>query len=292
MLARAIRRQLSAAGVELVGTDREVDIGEWGAVRDFMQQGRFSHVINCAAFTQVDDAETHTEQAYRVNATGPKHLAEAAAADGASLLHFSTDYVFDGQASSPYTEGAPCAPTTVYGQSKLEGERNVLATVPPTGTADRQVHIVRTSWLFGDGGNNFVATMLKLMLTRDELRVVRDQIGRPTYTEDLAAAALLINGLLRGKTAHPSGVYHFANSGVTSWWGFSNEILVAANKLGFELKARTIIPVTTQEFPRPAPRPAYSVLDTSQFEAAAGYAPRPWQTTVTEYLHILQNTSS
>jgi dTDP-4-dehydrorhamnose reductase len=290
MLARAIQQQLTKLGIEYIGTDRELDIRDSAAVRDFMRDGSFTHVINCAAFTQVDDAEMQSDLAYEINATGPRHLAEHAASTRASLLHFSTDYVFDGSADSPYKEEAPTGPKGAYGRSKLAGEQHVLASADATQPTTRGVHVVRTSWLFGEGGGNFVATMLKLMASREELRVVTDQVGRPTYTADLAAAALLLAGILPSGTQHANGVYHFANSGVTNWWGFANEILRQAGEFGFPLKTRSILPVSTQEFPRPAPRPAYSVLDTGRFEAIAECAPRPWSTALAEYLANLKSS--
>ncbi len=283
MLAHAVRRRLEAAGVDYAGTDRELDICDSAAVSAFIQAERFTHVVNCAAFTQVDEAETKSDLAHRVNVTGPKHLAEASARSGAHFVHISTDYVFDGEGTSPYTEDAPCAPRSVYGMTKLAGERHVLDTLDavPSST-NRSVQIVRTSWLFGEHGGNFVATMLKLMEQRDELRVVQDQVGRPTYTMDLAAAILLLVGALPGRAPCTSGVYHFANAGSTTWWDFSREILRLGRQLGWDLKTRSIVPVTTGEFPRPAPRPAYSVLDTSRFENAAGYSPRPWPEALAE----------
>lgn len=284
MLARAVLSQLKRANVETIGTDLELDIGDANAVLEFARGNHFSHVVNCAAYTRVDDAEKEVEAAQRVNALGPGNLALAAAQTGASLLHFSTDYVFDGRASKPYTEDMPCAPTSAYGRTKLQGEVLVLATLPNDKVEVRRVYLIRTSWLFGEGGNNFVATMLKLMAQREILRVVDDQFGRPTYTVDLAEAALCLAGILPGTKAADSGTYHFANAGETSWYGFSKGILARSRELGIDLRTHTIEPVSTAEYPRPAPRPAYSVLSTRHFELTTGRAPRPWETALTDYL--------
>lgn len=284
MLARAVQTQLESANVAQIGTDLDLDIGDDGAVLEFAKSNQFSHIVNCAAYTRVDDAETQTEAAYRVNASGPGNLAIAAARIGASLVHFSTDYVFNGRNSAPYEEDAPGAPEGVYGRTKLEGERLILAQMPMDASSGPRTHLIRTSWLFGEGGANFVATMLKLMAERETLRVVHDQVGRPTYTADLAQAALCLAGINPTAQAADSGIYHFANAGETSWYGLAQGILALARDLGFALRAHTIEPVSTAEFPRPAPRPAYSVLSTTRYELATQRMPRSWQDALADYL--------
>jgi dTDP-4-dehydrorhamnose reductase len=277
MLASALREQLAAVDVVLLATDRELDIAQRAAVLDFARREQPSLIINAAAYTQVDEAEAHEADALRVNADGPTHLAEAAREIGGRLLHFSTDYVFDGLGRAPYPEPAPTAPQTAYGRSKLRGEQGVLDLLPA------QAYVVRTSWLFGHDGPNFVRTMLGLMRSKEELNVVDDQHGRPTYTVDLARAALALVGVGDVKAA-AAGLYHFANADAISWHGFALEIRATSEALGQSLAVRRIVPVTSAQFVRPAPRPAYSVLDTSKIERVLGDRPRSFRPALRDYL--------
>ena len=280
MLATAVRAELEGRGVPFVATDLDVDIAAEGAVSELMARESPTHVVNCAAYTRVDDAERHEDDAFRANATGPRNLAVAVRGAEASLVHFSTDYVFDGLAKAPYTEDAPCAPAGAYARSKRAGEEAVLAEIEQ----GLRATLVRTSWLFGEGGKNFVATMVRLIAEREELRVVADQVGRPTYTKDLARAALDLAGIGDGARAPEPGVYHFANAGVTSWHGFTMAIREVCLELGLPVRAARIVPITTAEYPLPAPRPAYSVLDTGRIERVLGRVPRPFREALAEYL--------
>jgi dTDP-4-dehydrorhamnose reductase len=230
----------AAAGHEVVGlSHREVDVRDGGAVDHALRAQRPDAVVNCAAYTDVDGAESNEDAAMAVNAVGALNVAEAAAAVGAAVVYPSTDYVFDGTKREPYVESDRVAARSAYGRSKLEGE---LATA----TVERHL-VVRTAWLFGSGGRNFVETMLRAG-ERGAVKVVDDQVGCPTYTRHLAAA--IVEMIESGLT----GVVHAAGSGECSWYEFAVEIF---RRAGADVD---VSPCTTDEFPRPAPRPAYSVL--------------------------------
>ncbi|MEP6477940.1 MAG: dTDP-4-dehydrorhamnose reductase [Rhodoglobus sp.] len=217
-------------------------------------------VINATAYTRVDDAETHEDDALLINATAVGHLAAAAAAAGAHLVHVSTDYVFAGNASAPYREDAPRHPLGAYGRSKAEGERLALELNPGA------TSIVRTAWLYGQHGPNFAKTMLRLAGERETVTVVADQLGQPTWTADLAhqIVAMLDSGA-------PAGIYHGTNSGQTSWYEFARAVFEGAG-----LDPDRVEPTDSSQFVRPAPRPAYSVLGHDAW-ATAGLSPmRPW----------------
>ena len=211
-------------------------------------------VVNCAAYTDVDGCEEHETDAMKINAHGAARLAERCFVIGATLVHFSTDYVFAGDAGEPYSADTPVAPIGAYGRTKAAGEQAVI---------DAQCHhrIIRTSWLYAPWGNNFVRTMLNLTEQRDELNVVDDQSGRPTSCQHLAAVAKKLTN------AAPDGVYHVTDGGECTWHGFAAEI---ARQAGHDCHVK---PCTTEQFPRPAKRPAYSVLDLSRTEAAVGKLP-------------------
>ena len=225
-------------------------------------------VINCAAWTDVDGAETHEADATRINGEGVGHLARRCHAIGATLVHYSTDYVFDGQATTPYRTDQPRQPLNAYGRSKAAGEQAIE-------TADGDHLIIRTSWLYAPWGSNFVRTMAKLTAEKPELRVVDDQRGRPTSCEHLAATSLAL--LERGIR----GIHHVTDGGECTWYEFTCEI---ARQLD---RTCAVNPCTSEEFIRPAPRPAYSVLDLSQTEAAVGPMP-PWQHNLAEVLPRLE----
>jgi dTDP-4-dehydrorhamnose reductase len=254
MLGRAFRELLQGAGRPFEGVDLpQVDAADPTQVAALFRRS-WSAVVNCAAFTNVDAAEADEAAAMRGNATAPRILAEACATTDVPLLHFSTDYVFNGKAQVPYRRDAPLAPLGAYGRSKAAGEQAVRA-------AGGRHLIVRTSWLYAPWGNNFVRTMARLTRDQPSLKVVDDQRGRPTSAEHLAAAALAL--LDRGAT----GTLHVTDGGECTWYELT---LAIAQTLD---RTCAIRPCTTDEFPRPAPRPAYSVLDLSETEALLGPMP-------------------
>ena len=218
-------------------------------------------VVNCAAYTKVDQAEQDIDEAMAANAVGPAVLATACKDSGARLIHLSTDYVFRGDANTPYPEDSPRDPVSVYGKSKAAGEEAVLATYPEGSV------IIRTAWLYGEHGPSFPRTMLTAAATRDTLNVVDDQVGQPTWTKDLARQIrLVINNDIR------SGIFHGTNAGQTSWWNFAKTIFDTAG-----LDPDRILPTTSAEFVRPAPRPAWSVLGHDAWGAVGLPAMRRWE---------------
>lgn len=233
-------------------------------------------IVNCAAFTNVDGCESQEELASRVNGAGPGYLAEAALAVGAVLVHISTDYVFAGDKKTPYAESDPTGPLSAYGRSKLAGEQAIMAS------GLTRYFILRTSWLYGPGGKNFVETMLRLATERDELRVVADQIGAPTYTGDLAQALYRLLALADRSDIY--GIYHLANLGECSWHGFAETIVELAKSSGDALKASRIVPIRTDEYPLPAPRPAYSVFSKEKYLSATGATLPHWRESLQYYL--------
>ncbi|WP_258070995.1 dTDP-4-dehydrorhamnose reductase [Pseudoclavibacter sp. RFBG4] len=257
MLGRDLQRAL--AGREVTALDRAaLDITDPAAVEAAV--AGHDVVINAAAYTNVDGAETDEETAFAVNATGPGVLAAAAAKHGARLVHVSTDYVFRGDATTPYEEGAAHDPISAYGRTKAAGERAVRDTLPDAS------YIVRTAWLYGADGPNFAKTMARLAATKPEVSVVSDQLGQPTYSADLAAqiVALIDAGA-------PAGIYHGTNAGVTSWYDFAKQIFRLA---GFA--PENVKETDSSAFVRPAPRPAYSVLGHDAWANAAVPPMRPW----------------
>lgn len=265
MLGHDVLRVLGAD--RAVGFDRAAcDVTDAAAVAAALDRAQPRVAVNCAAFTNVDACETARDAAFAVNDAGAEHVAAACAARNVRLIHMSTDYVFDGTATAPLTEEALTNPQGVYGASKLAGELAVQAQHPGA-------LIVRTAWLFGAHGPNFIETILRLAAERDRLTIVDDQQGAPTYTYDLAhALGTLVD-------ADMAGYMHLTNSGACTWYELARFILECAGIGGV-----TVAPISTAEFGRPAPRPAYSVLDCSRYAAAAGAPLRPWRDAVRCYL--------
>jgi len=275
MLGSHVKLLLENSKIPFITTNhRGADITDLEAVSDIIRIQKISHVINCAAYTNVDQAENEQKKAYEVNALGTHNLGIAGRRHGARIIHFSTDYVFDGRGRIPYSEEDLLCPIGAYGISKMVGEVKLLEE-------HADACIIRTSWLFGHSGKNFVDTMLRLMAEKEELKVVADQIGRPTSCADLAQATL--------KLLDEEGIFHFANTQETSWHKFAEEIYKQAKALDFDLRVKKIHPITTHEYPTLAKRPAYSTLNTNKVEEQLGYSIRPWQEALQEYLIHVKN---
>lgn len=249
----------------------ELDITDRQAVCDFVEQNHVNILINCAAYTAVDKAESDPELADLLNRVAPGYLAEAMDAVGGTMIQVSTDYVFDGTAHVPYMEDAPTNPTGVYGRTKLAGEEEVIRGC--TGSM-----VIRTAWLYSTYGNNFVKTMLRLGRERESLGVIFDQIGTPTYARDLAATILHIV-----QVGIKPGVYHYTNEGVCSWYDFTRAIHRIAGITSCEVK-----PLHTEEYPTPAARPHYSVLDKTKIKEAFGISIPWWEDSLRECIAQLK----
>lgn len=266
-IGRALIEAAATKGWEASGPSRaEVDICDAPAVVDCVRACAPAAIVNTAGYTAVDRAESEREQAFLVNRDGARILAETAAAAHLPLLHISTDYVFDGRATTPYVETDIVAPLGVYAKSKEAGERAVRAAAP------RHV-ILRTAWVYSPSGTNFVRTMLQLGSERSELSIVDDQLGCPTAAADIADAITTILAAAQAPGFDAWGTYHCVGADAVTWYGFARAIFAGAAP--FEVKPPKLRPVTTADYPLPAPRPAYSVLSTAKLERAFGIRPRP-----------------
>ncbi len=262
-------RQGTTMGLHIKAVDLpDIDITNPDSVAEQMGSGT-DLIVNAAAYTAVDKAEAEPELAFAVNHAGPAHLAAACAERDIPLIHISTDYVFDGTKRTPYTESDPVAPIGVYGASKSAGEGAVRATLT-------KHMILRTAWLCGVHGQNFIKTMIRLGREKETLRVVNDQHGCPTFAFDLADVILKIALRIQSEEKPNWGTYHYCGSGATTWYGFAREIFRLA-KEHTEMKVHTIEPISTDEYPTQAKRPQYSVLDCGLIEKQLGIVNKPWQ---------------
>jgi dTDP-4-dehydrorhamnose reductase len=295
-VGQALLKTLAPLGPVTAVSRHDLDLTDLAAIATQVEKTAPQLIVNAAAYTAVDKAESEPDLAHRINAEAPQALAQSAAQCGATLVHISTDYVFAGQAGSPQRENDPTGPLSVYGKTKLAGEEAIRAAL------DRHI-ILRTAWVYGaQGKGNFLKTMLKLGKDRETLSVVADQVGSPTWASDIAEAIAqlsrqlnLSNSPLDSSAKGPTnfGTYHYTNSGVASWYDFALAIFQEAKALGIPLQVQTVNPITTADYPTPARRPAYSVLACQKIAQALGQSPPHWreslQTMLKAYAPIYLN---
>ena len=275
MLGSEIARQLSENKIDFVGTDIDVDITSYEALATFAKNKSIKWIINCAAYTAVDLAESNVELATKLNATAPGNIAKVAKEIDATVIHISTDYVFDGTGDSPRTEDMEIAPIGVYGSTKADGEKSVSDNA-------EKYYILRTAWLYGWAGKNFVYTMLRAMNKNPAVKVVADQKGTPTFAGDLAGVIIQI---INAENPIEYGIYHVTDLGEISWWDFTNEIKAQGIKTGWlENKDCVVNPCSTDEYPTPAKRPAYSVLSKDKIQKALNMKLPDWKESLTVFL--------
>lgn len=277
-VAAALMRSKPADVTAAAVSHAELDIGDGKAVLRAATEARPQVIINAAAYTAVDKAESEQDLARRVNGEAPGHLAEAAKACGARLIHISTDFVFDGSQSRPYAPDAAVKPLGTYGETKLEGERRVQQTL------GGEALILRTAWVYAANGHNFVRTMLRLMGERGRVRVVADQVGSPTWASSVAQALWAA-----ARTPAFSGVHHWTDAGVASWYDFAVAIAEEGHAVGLLKQAAEVEPITTAEYPTPARRPAYSVLDRASSERGLNLKPAHWRVNLRNMLRELRD---
>ncbi|PKL08144.1 MAG: dTDP-4-dehydrorhamnose reductase [Spirochaetae bacterium HGW-Spirochaetae-7] len=256
MLGTELSLLLKAKNLSFVGTDRDVDILDAVALENFADGKGITTIINCAAYTAVDKAEDEEALALRLNAEGPGNIARLGAHIGARVIHVSTDYVFSGNGTKPCLESDPVSPTGAYGRTKAEGERRVFSAAPDS-------IIIRTAWLYGKHGPNFVATMIKLMAAKDEIGVVADQRGSPTWAYDLSCAIADI----AVRPDFPAGIYHYTGDGETTWYDFAQEIQRLGRVHGLLDHDCRVRPLSTDQYPTKTRRPAYSVLSKDKIKS-------------------------
>jgi dTDP-4-dehydrorhamnose reductase len=284
-LGRELEKIFAGFG-PIVGVDREsVDLADAAQTRELVHRAAPDIILNAAAYTAVDRAETERDLAYAINEQAPRVLAEEALLRNALFVHYSTDYVFDGSKSSPWVESDVPNPLNVYGSSKLAGEQAV------EGVGGKFL-IFRTSWVYGPHGNNFLLTMLRLARERDRLSIVDDQIGGPTTSIELARAThLIVTGILAGRFGAPqdwAGLYHMTCGGSVSWFGFAQAIFARAAQV-LAVKPPALTPITTKDYPTPAARPRNSVLSNAKLHARFGVELVPWETALEEAHQVLRN---
>ena len=281
MLGADIRESLISRKIPFFASDIDVDITDMQKINKFISGRAIRWIINCAAYTAVDKAETEQQEAQDLNAKGAKNLAKVAKLTGAKLIQFSTDYVFNGEKKSPYGEEDPVSPTSVYGKTKLAGEVEIRKHLD-------QYYIIRISWLYGIHGQNFVKTMLRLFDEKTELGIINDQIGGPTYTKQLASNIIK---LLKAKEK-PYGIYHYSDEGSISWYDFALEIKKIAQENGLLAKDPRINPITTDMYPLPAKRPENSCFNKQKVVNLLGFEIKDWKVNLKAYLKEMFQTKN
>jgi dTDP-4-dehydrorhamnose reductase len=279
MLGTQICRTLSENKIEFVGSDCDVSILDFSALEGFAAGKNISCIVNCAAYTAVDKAESDVDFARELNANGPRNIAHLAKKLGIPFIHISTDYVFDGTASSPISEDNPIKPIGVYGETKAEGEKAIAEE-----TSD--FYILRTAWLYGWSGKNFVYTMIRAMNSHESVKVVNDQKGTPTNCVTLSSVILKIIEKRTNGESVPNGIYHVTDLGEITWFDFTKEIFAQGVENGLVTNKNCVVnPCATTEYPTPAKRPAYSVLDKSKVQKTLGITLPDWKKSLGDFLN-------
>jgi dTDP-4-dehydrorhamnose reductase len=277
MLGKELSNILLANDIKFFGTDREVDIRDSAALHDYSAGKSITWIINCSAYTSVDKAEEEEDIARSINALGAGYIAQVAYEIGATMIHISTDYVFKGDGNRPYLESDPVDPQGAYGKTKAEGETLVASLCP-------RHFIVRTAWLYGKYGLNYVATMLKLMKEKTSISVVNDQHGTPTWAYDLAMAIFRMVTI----NSNQYGVYHFTDAGETTWFEFAAEIQCLGREMGLLCQDCKILPIATSQYPSKVQRPKWSVLSKEKITTCFGITPPDWKKSLKIYLQELK----
>ncbi|HEX2579636.1 MAG TPA: dTDP-4-dehydrorhamnose reductase [Rhabdochlamydiaceae bacterium] len=274
LVAAAVQNRCRDEKIAYIATSRqELDISSPKHTKDFLHSHKdITHIINCAAYTKVDQAEKEPDLAHQINALGPENLGNVARHFDLKLIHLSSDYVFGIAGERPFTETDPCKPASTYARTKYEGEQRLLDVYP-------QACILRTSWVFGQGGKNFVSSIFDKIQKEEKIYVDNDQRNRLTYVQDLTQAILSL-------LCH-SGIFHFANRGETSRFEVAQQMIETAQDKGIPLACKEVFAVNSSAFPQLAQRPMYSALDTTKIENLLGLSPRSWETTIKEFIHEL-----
>lgn len=280
MLGTEIYEQFKNDNIDFVYSDKEVDISDLAQLEKFADKKDISWIINCSAYTAVDKAESEFDVCNTINNIGVGNIAKIAQRINAKLIHFSTDYVFDGENKNPYDEGGSTNPQSVYGKTKLDGENSIISIFD-------KYFIIRISWLYGQYGGNFVGTMLRLFGERDEISVVSDQRGTPTYALELAKN--IINLIKSDSELY--GVYHYSDNGNISWYDFALKIYKIAKNIGLITRDIKIHPIPTDNYPTPAKRPAFSLLNKSKIKSNLKFNVVDWEKNLEHYLTERQNNA-